>query len=127
MTTIGASIVAVEAGRVELSLPYSPHITQQHGFVHGGIIATVLDSACGYAAATLMPAEAGVLTIEFKTNLLAPAKGERFVAIGNVLRAGRTITVTFGEAFAIEGSSRKLIATMMATMMTVTGNAAVKG
>ena len=122
MTTIGASVERVEPGRMVIGFPYGPHITQQHGFIHGGIVAAVLDSACGYAASTLMPAEAGVLTIEFKVNLMAPAQGKRFRMVGEVVKPGRTISVTEAKAFAIDDEGReKLIASMGATMMVITG------
>ncbi|HEX3111855.1 MAG TPA: PaaI family thioesterase, partial [Candidatus Eisenbacteria bacterium] len=93
MSTIGAILSHVEAGHVEIELPYHESLTQQHGFLHAGIVTAVLDSCCGYAAFTLMPPGAGVLSVEFKVNLLAPAKGLVLVARGRVLRAGRTITV----------------------------------
>lgn len=122
MTTIGASLHRVEAGRVVLEFPFATHITQQHGFIHGGIVAAVLDSACGYAASTLMPADAGVLTIEFKVNLMAPAQGRRFRMVGEVVKPGRTISVTEAKAYAIDDAGReKLIASMGATMMVITG------
>lgn len=124
---IGATIQKVEPGSVEISFDYDQRLTQQHGFIHAGILSTVLDSACGYAAYSLMPAEAGVLTIEFKTNLLSPAKGERFVAVGEVKKRGRTITVAEGQMFAWEGTQEKLIATMTGTLMTVTGRSEVAG
>ena len=127
METIGAHLDAVEAGRVVIGLPFAPHITQQHGFVHGGVMATALDSACGYAASTLMPHDAGVLTIEFKVNLLAPAQGVRFRMVGEVIKPGRTITVTQAQAFAIDDNGReKLVATMGATLMVVTGRDGVR-
>ena len=99
-------------------MPYEAAFTQQHGFIHAGIMATVLDSACGYAAFSLMPADAAVLTVEFKTNLLAPAKGERFLFRAHVVKPGRTLTVCDGRAFAIEnGADERLIATMNGTVM----------
>lgn len=120
MKTIGAELVKVEPGRVEIELPFSAALTQQHGFLHAGVVATALDSACGYAALTLMPADAGVLSIEFKVNLLAAAKGERFVFRGSVTKPGRTITVTDGQAFAlVPGAEPRLVATMTGTMMVV--------
>jgi uncharacterized protein (TIGR00369 family) len=129
MATIGATIVDVAPGRVVLALAHRDALTQQHGFVHAGVVAAVLDSACGYAAYTLMPSDAGVLTIEFKVNLLAPAKGPAFRMEGEVTKAGRTISVVDGRAFQCEadGSGRKLIATMTATVMTVTGRDSVRG
>src|SRR4051812_23502906 len=121
MATIGASLALVEPGKVAIELPYDAKLTQQHGFLHAGIVATALDSACGYAAFSLMPADAAVLTIEFKINLLAPAQGERFRMEGLVLKPGRTITVAEGRAYAIDGGREKLVATMGATLMAVAG------
>lgn len=126
MKTIGASLGAIEPGRVTIELAHSPALTQQHGFLHAGMIATALDSACGYAAFTLMPADAGILTIEYKINLLAPGKGQRFRMEGTVIKPGRTITLVEGRAFAIDEGSEKLIATMTATEMTITGRDDVK-
>jgi uncharacterized protein (TIGR00369 family) len=120
MKTIGAELMRVTPGLVELELPFSDALTQQHGFLHAGVIATALDSACGYAALSLMPADAGVLTIEFKLNLLAPGKGERFILRGSVTKPGRTIVVVDGQALAVtSGAEPKLIATMTGTMMVV--------
>jgi uncharacterized protein (TIGR00369 family) len=126
MHTIGATLADIAAGRVVIELAWRQDLTQQHGFLHAGMVATALDSACGYAASTLMPAEAGVLTIEYKINLLAPAQGERFRMEGVVLKPGRTITVTEGRAFALHGGREKLIATMGATLMTITGRAGIR-
>jgi uncharacterized protein (TIGR00369 family) len=126
MKTIGASLAQVEAGRVVIELPYSPALTQQHGFLHAGMIATALDSACGYAAFTLMPPQAGILTIEYKINLVAPGKGQRFRMEGQVIKPGRTITLVEGRAFAVDEGREKLIATMTATEMTITGRDDVK-
>ena len=119
MATIGARIAAVRDGEVEIEMPFSATVTQQHGFVHAGVIATIADNACGYAALSLMPADAAVLTTEFKINLLSPAKGERFVAVGKVVRAGRKLMVCLGEVHAVEGESRKPVALMTASMMVV--------
>ena len=119
MGSLGITIAGVEAGTIVLAMPYSAVYTQQHGFIHAGIIATALDTACGYAAFSLMPADAAVLTVEFKTNLLAPAKGERFTFEGRVVKPGRTITVCEAQAFAHDGGASKLIATMTATLMAV--------
>jgi uncharacterized protein (TIGR00369 family) len=129
MATIGAWLAEVAPGRVVVALTHRPELCQQHGFVHAGMVATALDSACGYAAFTLMPADAGVLTIEFKVNLLAPARGPALRMEAEVTKAGRTISVADGRAFQCEadGSGRKLIATMTATLMTVTGRDAVRG
>ena len=119
MHTIGARLLRVAPGEVELELPVRDALVQQHGFVHAGALATVADSACGYAALSLMPAGAAVLSIEFKINLLAPAAGDRVVARGRVIRAGRTVTVCWGEVTSYEGSTERLVATMVGTMMTV--------
>jgi uncharacterized protein (TIGR00369 family) len=109
-------------------MPFSPDLTQQHGFLHAGVISTALDTACGYAAFSLLPASATVLTIEFKVNLLAPGRGERFLFRGSVTKPGRTIVVADGQAYAIgaEGEAR-LIATMTGTMMIVVGRQGIEG
>ena len=119
MQTIGARILRVAPGEVDVELPVREGLAQQHGFLHAGALATVADSACGYAALSLMPAGAAVLSVEFKINLLAPASGDRFVARGRVIRAGRTVTVCWGEVTAYDGSNERLVATMVGTMMTV--------
>ena len=121
MQTIGAALFTVEPGRVVIELPWAQALTQQHGFLHAGIVATALDSACGYAGFSLMPADAAVLTIEYKINLLAPAKGQRFRMEGLVIKPGRTVTVTEGKAWAIDDGREKLIATMGCTLMAVFG------
>ena len=126
MHTLGATLAEVAPGRVVITLPWQQGLTQQHGFLHAGMVAAALDSACGYAASTLMPADAGVLTIEYKINLLAPAKGQRFRMEGLVLKPGRTITVAEGRAFADDEGSEKLVATMTATLMTITGRAGIR-
>lgn len=123
MATIGAALTRVAPGEVEITLPYRSDLTQQHGFMHAGIVATIGDSACGYAAFTLMPADAGVLSIEYKINLLAPARGERFRAVGRVVKPGRTITVVNAEVWA----DTKLVATLTGTMMTLLDRPQVKG
>ena len=119
MTTLGATLERVAPGEVDIRLPFRADLTQQHGFLHAGAMTTVVDSACGYAALTLMPPGAAVLTVEFKVNLMAPGKGESIVARGRVLRAGRTLTICAGDVFAIEGGEEKLVVTMLATVMTV--------
>ena len=119
MTTLGAEIAAVRAGEVEIVLPFSDKILQQHEFIHAGAVATIADSACGYAALTVMPRDAAVLTTEFKINLLAPAKGERLRAIGRVVRSGKKLVITLGEVFAEESGARKQVALITATMMVV--------
>ena len=128
MTTIGAELTVVTPGTVEIEMAYSPGLTQQHGFLHAGIISTALDSACGYAAFTMMPENAAVLTIEFKVNLLAPGRGERFLFRGSVTKPGRTIVVADGQAYAFAADGEaKLIATMTGTMMTVLGRDGIEG
>jgi uncharacterized protein (TIGR00369 family) len=117
MRNLGISIAAIAPGEVELSMPYSAAWTQQNGFIHAGIITAGLDTACGIAAFTLMPAGCDVLTVEFKTNLLAPARGERFVFRATVIKPGRTLTVCEGQAFAHRGGAENLIATMTGTLM----------
>jgi uncharacterized protein (TIGR00369 family) len=114
MATLGVELVAIERGRVEMALRYDDRFTQQHGFMHAGAVASVLDSACGYAAYSVMPPEAEVLTVTYTINLLAPAAGERFAVTGQVVRAGRTLVVCRGEAFA-DGADRPFAA-MQATM-----------
>ncbi len=117
MKLIGAKITKVEAGSVEIELPYRKDLTQQNGFVHAGIITTIADSACGYAAFSLMPKGAEVLSVEFKVNLLSPAIGENFLAEARVLRAGKTLTIVQGNVFAISNNHRKHAATMLATII----------
>ena len=119
MRLIGARIVELAPGYCSIELPYRDDLAQQHGYIHAAIITGLVDSACGFAAYTLMPAGSEVLSVEFKVNLLSPAKGERFRAVGRVIKAGRTLTVCSGEVVAIEKGDEKLIATMQATMMTV--------
>jgi uncharacterized protein (TIGR00369 family) len=119
MTTIGASVASVKKGEVEIVLPFSDKILQQHGFIHAGAVATIADSACGYAALSVMPDDAAVLTTEFKIHLLSPAKGERIRAVGRVVRAGRKLVITMGEVFAEQGSESKQVALITASMMVV--------
>jgi len=117
MQLFGASIGRVAPGAVDVLLPYREDLTQQDGYVHAGVITAVADSACGYAAYTLMPAGAGVLSVEFKVNLLRPAEGREFVAEARVVKAGRTLTVTHCDVYARAGEDTKLVATMLATMI----------
>ena len=119
MATLGATLASVEAGKVIINMPYSEALTQQHGFIHAGIISTILDSACGYAAFSLMPKNAAVLTIEYKINLLSPAKGEWFEATGMVKKPGRNVTVADGEVYGHDGDERILIASMVGTLMSI--------
>ena len=119
MTTIGATVAEVLAGRVTLRLPFRDDLTQQHGFLHAGTIAALADSACGYAALSLMPADAAVLSVEFKVNMLAPATGDALIARADVIRAGRTIMVCRADVVAVTGRDEKLVAAMQGTMMVV--------
>lgn len=120
MTSLGASLEKVEAGVVWIRLPARDDLTQQHGFMHAGAMASVADSACGYAALSLMPPGADVLSIEFKINMLSPAKGDSVVARAEVIRAGRKIMVCRADVFSVAGGDEKLVAAMQATMMVVT-------
>lgn len=119
MATLGASITRVAPGEVEIQLPFRSDLTQQNGFLHAGIVTTILDSACGYAAFSLMPAGVNVLTVEYKVNLIAPAVGALFAARGRVVKPGRTITVCTGEVVAVQDGRERLVATMQATMMQI--------
>ena len=123
MQMLGISIARMEPGEVDLTMAYSADFAQQNGFVHAGIITAGLDNACGIAAFTLMPKGAGILTVEFKTNLLAPAKGERFMFRASVVKPGRTLTVCEARAFAEHRGAETLIATMTATLMALAGAA----
>ncbi len=118
METLGASLASVKPGAVEITVPFRADLTQQNGFVHAGVITSVLDSACGYAALSVAPENADVLSVEFKVNLLSPAVGEQFVARAQVKRAGRRITVCAADAFAVNDAGEKLVATMLATIIT---------
>ncbi len=118
MAYLGARLTAVSPGEITIELPCSPNLSQQHGFVHAGATTAVVDSACGYAALTLMPPQSEVLTIEFKANFLAPAQGVKLIAIGRVLKPGRTVNVCQGEVFNIsETGERKRCAIMTATIL----------
>jgi uncharacterized protein (TIGR00369 family) len=119
MATLGATLESVAPGEVRIAFTHRDELTQQHGFLHAGVLASVVDSACGYAALSLMEPGTGVLSIEFKINMLAPATGERFAAVGRVLRSGRTVTVCTGEAIALRDDGPVTVATMQATMMGV--------
>jgi len=116
---IGATLEHVAPGEVDVRLPFRADLTQQHGFLHAGAMTTVVDTACGYAALTLMPPDAAVLSAEFKVNLLAPGRGEAIVARARVLKSGRTLSVVRGDVFALEHGEERLVATMLATMMAV--------
>jgi uncharacterized protein (TIGR00369 family) len=117
MHSLGISITRLEPGKVDLTMPYSAAWTQQNGFIHAGVITAALDTACGIAAFTLMPANSDILTVEFKTNLLAPARGDRFVFRARVVKPGRTLTVCEAQAFAEHDGAESLIATMTGTLM----------
>src|SRR5258707_10204154 len=119
MSTIGARVTHVAPGEVDVELPFRDGLSQQQGFLHAGVVAAIVDSACGYAALALMPPDAAVLTSEYKINLLSPVAGDAIIARGRVLKAGRTLIVTRGDAFALKDGAEKLVATMLATMMTV--------
>lgn len=117
MKTLGISIARLEPGEVDLSMDYRAEFTQQNGFVHAGIITAGLDNACGIAAFTLMPEGSDILTVEFKTNLLAPARGERFVFRAAVVKPGRTLTICEGRVYAVRDGAETLVATMSGTLM----------
>jgi len=119
MKTIDARLQSVAPGSVVIELPFHDGLTQQHGYLHAGVVTSIADTACGYAALTLMPEEADVLSVEYKINLLSPARGEKFIARASVKRAGRTLTVCEAEVFAVNGDEEKLVAAMLATMMAV--------
>jgi uncharacterized protein (TIGR00369 family) len=121
MGLIGATMTRVEPGRCAIELPVRDDLTQQHRFVHGGVVGMIADSAGGYAAFTLMPPDAGVLTVEFKVNMLAPAKGERLIARGEVLRPGRTLSIVRADVWALEAGRETLIAAMQQTLMVMHG------
>ena len=128
MRLLGATLTGVGRGQVEITLPFREELTQQHGFLHAGVVTTILDSACGYAALSVMPEDVGVLSIEFKANLLAPAKGNTFIARGRVVRAGRTLVVCSGDVVSLEngkGEEEESVATMLATMLVVQGRPGV--
>ena len=127
MAHLGATLERVEPGRVEIRMPFRPELSQQHGFFHAGMISTIADSAGGYAGFTLFPADAGVLTVEFKINLLAAADGELAIATGEVIRSGRTLTVCRLEAYVEKAGRRVHCATGMQTLMSLVGRAGVKG
>ncbi len=117
MRLLGATLEVVEPGYVSIRMPFSESLTQQHGYFHAGTVTSIVDSACGYAALTLMPAGAEVLTVEFKVNFMAPASGEYVIAHGRVLKPGRTITVCMGEVLEVKDGVEKPCVTMLATMI----------
>jgi uncharacterized protein (TIGR00369 family) len=126
MGLLGAVMTRVEPGRVEIELPFRPELSQQHGFFHAGMISAIADSAGGYAGFTLFPPEAGVLTVEFKLNLIAAADGERALAVGEVIRSGRTLTVCRLDAYVYKAGTRSHCATGVQTLMSLVGRAGVK-
>jgi uncharacterized protein (TIGR00369 family) len=123
MRLIGAELLQVAPGEVHIVLPVRDDLGQQHGYVHGGIVGMIGDSAGGYAAFTLMPADCSVLTVEYKINMLAPARGERLIAIGSVLKPGRTLSIVRADVFAIEGGKQSRVAAMQQTLMVMRGMA----
>lgn len=125
MHTLGVELTRIDAGECELEMPFDAAFAQQHGFLHAGTLTAVVDSACGYAALSLMAPGAAVMSVEFKVNLLAPAAGERLIARARVVRSGRTLTVVAGEGFMRTGTTERHVFTMLATMMAVQGRAGV--
>lgn len=125
MSTIGAELARVAPGEVWITMVTATAMTQQHGYVHAGVVASLLDTACGYAALTLMPPGSEVLSVEFKANFLAPARGDSVCAEATVIRAGRTLSVCRADAFALEGDQRVIVATMLATMRRISPGRAV--
>lgn len=119
MTTLGATLGEITPGAVEIRMRPGPSMAQQHGFVHAGAVSAIADSAAGYAALTLMPAGSGVLTTEFKINLVAPAKGDILIARGRVVKAGRTLTLSQADVFAVTDGQEKLVALLTATLMSI--------
>ena len=117
MQTLGAVVSKVSPGKVEIEMPYRADLTQQHGFIHGGIVTAIIDSACGYAAFSLSAPDTAVLTVEYKVNFVAPAKGQRLLARGEVVRPGATVAVCKGDVLAYDDGEEKLVATMLSTMM----------
>jgi uncharacterized protein (TIGR00369 family) len=127
MHTIGAELTRVEHGVVEIELPFDVKLTQQHGILHAGVISAALDSACGFAAYSVIDAEASILTIEFKVNLMSPGRGERFLFRGEITKPGSNIIVADGRGYAISDGPAKLIASMTGTMMVIRGREGITG
>ncbi len=123
MAWLGASLTRLAPGQCEITLPHKPALTQQHGYIHGGIIGTIGDSAGGYAAYTLMPHDASVLTVEYKMNIMAPGDGELFIARGEVIRAGRSLVVARADVFAVKAGKETHCASLLQTLMTMHGKA----
>ena len=117
MSLIGAKLSRIDPGIVEITLPYRADLAQQHGYMHAGVVTAIADSACGYAAYSLMPPNSEVLSVEFKVNLLRPAKGNEFLAVAEVVKSGKTLTVVRADVFGINSERRELVATMLATMI----------
>jgi uncharacterized protein (TIGR00369 family) len=117
MATLGAEVSHIAPGEITIELPFSDHLTQQDGFLHAGVVTSIADSACGYAAFTLMPEGASVLSVEFKVNMISPSVGERFIARALVLKPGRTLTVCRADVFAVKDGAEKLVLAMQATMI----------
>lgn len=127
MSTLGARVDRVAPGEVDIRLPIRPEISQQHGFVHAGAIASIADSACGYAALTLLDGDSGVLAVEFKINLMAPGAGEFLLARGRVIKSGKTLSICQADVVAVADGAEKAVAVMVATIMNVRGRAGVTG
>ena len=127
MRLIAAELTRIEHGTVEIELPFSDDLTQQHGFLHAGVISAALDSACSYAAYTVLDPDASLLTIEFKVNLMSPGRGERFLCRGEVTKPGSTIIVADGRGYAIGDGPAKLIASMTGTKMVIRGRQGIEG
>jgi uncharacterized protein (TIGR00369 family) len=127
MASIGARLTRVSAGEIEIRVPFRADLTQQHGFLHAGVVTSALDSASGYAALSLAEEGVGVLTVELKANLLAPAKGQELIARGRVLRAGRTITACQGEATMLADGVETSVAIMLSTIVTIRDRPHVTG
>ena len=123
MTWLGAMLTHLAPGQCEITLPHKPELTQQHGYFHGGIIGTIGDTAAGYAGFTLMPHDASVLTVEYKMNIMAPGDGERLIARGEVIRAGRSLVIARADIFAVKAGKETLCATLLQTLMTMHGKA----
>lgn len=117
MAHLGASLGAVAPGHCEIHLPYSPRLSQQHGFFHGGVVGTIADSAAGYAGFSLMPADSSVLTVEYKMNLMSPADGDQLIARGHVIKSGRTLVITGADVVVVKAAQEKLCATLLQTLM----------
>jgi uncharacterized protein (TIGR00369 family) len=122
MSTLGAELVSVSPGEVRIALTPQPELTQQHGYLHAGVVTSIMDNACGYAALTLAPAGREVLTVELKVNFMRPASADRFIAIGKVIKSGKTLTVCQGEVIGERGGQQETVAIMQATMISVAVN-----